>query len=172
MNPLMKLLPLLTIGYLGYLNSDLLDKGMAMINSVQNDATVNIEFSNMARGLRAYYVETNTLPFNNFSQWLEENMTQEGGRKTRDKTKDMWGTSYKLEPRPNGFAILSAGPDRKWGTPDDLCGAYSLEELGGEGQTGSSPPPVEGNQSPSSPQPASSSQPTPPKFQKYEWRRK
>lgn len=48
----------------------------------------------------------------------------------RDPTHDLWDTAYFLEtrgwygrtfrPRGDEFAVCSAGPDRRWRTPDDL----------------------------------------------------
>jgi len=34
--------------------------------------------------------------------------------------KDAWGTAYRAVAFRDGFHILSAGPDRKWKTRDDL----------------------------------------------------
>ena len=160
MSALLKLLPLMTIGYLCYANSDLLDKGLALINSVQVDTTVNVEINNIGRALRAYYVETNGLPLDNFTKWLDENMTEEGGKRTRDHTKDMWGTPYRLERRGNGFAVMSAGPDRAWGTADDIVGTYDLGDLGGA----NAPAPAAGAA------PSGAQQP-PPAKKGYQWKR-
>lgn len=166
MSGLLKLLPLMTIGSLCYMNADLLDKGMALINNVQVDTTVNVEINNIGRALRLYYLETNTLPLDDFSKWLAENMTEEGGKRTRDRTKDMWGTPYRIERRENGFAVMSAGPDRAWGTADDIVGVYGLDDQGGDHPPAASPGPA----SSGTPPPSGAPQPPPPK-KGYQWKR-
>ncbi|MDD2710751.1 MAG: hypothetical protein PHV34_22450 [Verrucomicrobiae bacterium] len=134
MSASLKLLPLLAAGYLAYVNSDLMSNAADAIRGIQVDATTQIEIQNIGRAVRMFYVENNALPLNDFPGFLESAMTQEDGRKTRDRTADMWGTLYRIEPRPpHGFAILSAGPDKLWGTADDLCGVFTVDDLGGAG---------------------------------------
>jgi hypothetical protein len=37
-----------------------------------------------------------------------------------ESTMDSWGTTYRLEVRGREVRVISAGPDRTFGTPDDL----------------------------------------------------
>jgi TPR repeat protein len=61
-------------------------------------------------------------------------MRQKDGRETRDKSKDPWGTEYRLtvDVPKNGFSVLSAGPDTNWKSEDDLNYFYSLTGIEGK----------------------------------------
>lgn len=45
-----------------------------------------------------------------------------------DEMKDPWGTPYKVENDKTHFRVSSAGPDRVFGTPDDIVGSVSQNE--------------------------------------------
>ncbi len=49
-----------------------------------------------------------------FEAWLEDRYRVERSRV------DGWGTPYRLELVGGGFRVISAGPDRQFGTGDDL----------------------------------------------------
>ena len=36
-----------------------------------------------------------------------------------DPARDMWGTEYDVKNNPQSFTLVSAGPDKKFGTSDD-----------------------------------------------------
>jgi len=44
-------------------------------------------------------------------------------------TKDPWGGYYELVEKGSGFVVLSAGPDRRWRTKDDLGHFRSLTKV-------------------------------------------
>lgn len=126
---LFKLVPLLGIGWLCVENVSLLNDAVAVITSTQQEITAEIEMVNIARAVRMHMISYERLPLDDFPRFLQEAMTQEGGRSTRDRSRDMWGTPYRLERREEGFAILCAGPDRQWGTKDDIEGVHRLSDL-------------------------------------------
>ncbi len=134
MSALLKLLPVAALGVVGYLNKDSLAKSLDVITKVQSAATSGIEMQGIADAVAMEYADSGTLPLNNFGQFLKDNMMEKGGKETRDKSKDMWGTEYRIAARrdKNGFEIKSAGPDTKWTTDDDLTFFYSLTGLGGK----------------------------------------
>jgi hypothetical protein len=83
------------------------------------------------------YVESNTIPLENFPEFLRANLKEASGKQTRDHARDMWGTLYRIaRSDPNGFEIQCAGPDKKWGTTDDLRLVHSLDQYGGVGKAG------------------------------------
>ena len=49
-----------------------------------------------------------------FDQWMDQRYPQPRSRE------DTWGTRYRLELTPEGFAVVSAGPDGEFGTEDDI----------------------------------------------------
>lgn len=49
-----------------------------------------------------------------FDAWLDRRYRQDRSRR------DAWGTRYELRSRGDRFEVLSAGPDRTFGTDDDL----------------------------------------------------
>ncbi|MEX2531718.1 MAG: hypothetical protein WD960_13200 [Gemmatimonadota bacterium] len=72
-----------------------------------NQIVVDLEFEEEARG---------RLPLGRgeFDQWMDQRYPQAGSRE------DSWGTRYRLELVPEGFAARSAGPDGEFGTEDDI----------------------------------------------------
>ena len=136
---ILRLLPIAAIGYVCYANADVLkknlrafEKSVDILGTVQTTAS-GVEMNEIARAVRMHYLETNRLPTDNFSAFLRESMAQAGGKRTRDPSADLWGTAFRIEKTPKGFRVLSAGPDRKWGTPDDLAAGSTLSDLGGVG---------------------------------------
>jgi hypothetical protein len=134
MSALLKLLPVAALGVVGYVNKDSLAKSLDVITKVQSAATAGIEMQGIANAVANEYADSGTLPLNNFGEFLKEHMMEKGGRETRDKSRDMWGTEYRIAARRdrNGFEITSAGPDKSWSTSDDLAFFYSLTGLGGK----------------------------------------
>jgi len=188
---MMKILPLAALAGFGYANSETLTKAFDVIGKVQVEATSSIEMQNIARTVAMEYVESNTIPLENFSEWLKQNMREASGQSARDRSRDMWGTPYRIaRSGRNGFEIQCAGPDKTWGTTDDIKLAHSLDQYGGVGEAGvtqvivpqtpaSAPSTAGGSQTsqatpttatavaPASPTPPS---PEPPK-QAYQWKR-
>ncbi|MBI4026464.1 MAG: hypothetical protein HY360_15875 [Verrucomicrobia bacterium] len=140
MSSLLKLMPLMALGYVGYSNSDAILKSLDLIETVKVEATVGIEMSSIAQVVAHEYVESNTIPLDNFPEFLRANLKEAGGKQTRDHARDMWGTLYRIaRSTPNGFEIQCAGPDKKWGTTDDLRLVHSLDQYGGVGEAGVTP---------------------------------
>jgi hypothetical protein len=49
-----------------------------------------------------------------FDEWLERRYPQESTRR------DAWGTRFRLELIGDRFLVVSAGPDKEFGTDDDI----------------------------------------------------
>lgn len=134
MSALLKILPLAAAAGVAAANSDALKKSLGVISKVQVAATSGVEMQGIAEALAGDFVETKDLPIENFGAWLKDNMREKGGKDTRDKSKDPWGTEYRLnvDVPKNGFTVLSAGPDKGWATEDDLKYFYSLTGIEGK----------------------------------------
>ena len=133
MSAMLKLLPAAALGLVAYLNADDMKKYLDIVGKVQVAATEGIEMQGIAEAVAAEYTSEGTLPLDNFGQFLKENMREKGGKDTRDRSKDLWGTDYRLNVKGEGFEVKSAGPDKTWSTSDDLNYYYSLKEIGGAG---------------------------------------
>jgi hypothetical protein len=83
---------------------------------------VKYEMSSMARTISAKAFGKNIIPTpGNFRQYLRDSMTS-----SKDASLDMWGTPYSFDRKGKAGYIISAGPDKKKGTADDLRQEVSL----------------------------------------------
>jgi len=128
---LVKLLPVAAVGIAGVTGYHGLKDNANVIDKFTVAAVEAIEMPGVAEAVAAHYIEHETLPVRNFSQFLKENLRENKGGSKRDKSADPWGTPYVLTTSPRGFSIHSAGPDKQWKTEDDLQHAYDLAGLGG-----------------------------------------
>ena len=110
MSALLKILPLAAAAGVVTMNSDSLKKALGVIEKVQVAATSGVEMQGIAEALAGDFVETKDLPIENFGDWLKENLREKGGKESRDKSKDPWGTAYQLnvDAAKNGFSVGSA----------------------------------------------------------------
>jgi hypothetical protein len=131
---LLKILPLAAAAGVAAMNADALKKSLGVIGKVQTAATSGVEMQGIAEAVAQDFVETKNLPIENFGAFLKDSMREKGGKETRDKSKDPWGTEYRLtvDVPKNGFSILSAGPDKNWKSEDDLNYFYSLTGIEGK----------------------------------------
>lgn len=134
MSILTKLLPLAALGVVGAMNSDVLKENIDLISKAKSAATSGIEMRGIADAVAAEYSETGRLPLGNFSQFMKDNLEEKGGGTSRDRSRDMWETHYRIvvDVQNNGFEIWSAGPDKFWTNEDDLRYVYDLTGLGGK----------------------------------------
>ena len=134
MSALLKILPLAAAAGVAVMNADALKKSLGVITKVQVAATSGVEMQGIAEALAGDFIETKDLPLENFGAWLKENMREKGGKETRDKSKDPWGTEYRLtvDVPKNGLVVMSAGPDKAWKSDDDLNYFYSLTGIEGK----------------------------------------
>lgn len=138
MSALLKILPLAAAAGVAVMNADSLKKSLGVVDKVRSAATSGIEMQGIAEALAGDFIETKDLPLENFGAWLKENMREKGGKDTRDKSKDPWGTEYRLtvDVPKNGLVVLSAGPDKAWKSDDDLNYFYSLTGIEGKNAIG------------------------------------
>lgn len=134
MSVLLKILPLAAAAGVAVMNGDALKKSLDVVDKVRSAATSGVEMQGIAEALARDFVDDKNLPVEDFGGWLKENMRQKDGRETRDKSKDPWGTEYRLtvDVPKNGFSVLSAGPDKNWKSEDDLNFFYSLTGIEGK----------------------------------------
>lgn len=137
---LLKLMPLAALALAGGAGVQAVKKNVDVIGKMKVVATQTVEMQGLADAVAMAYAETETLPLNNFPAFLKANMREAKGGDKRDRSKDVWGTEYRLVQVKNGFEVRSAGPDQQWSTDDDLKKFYELAGVGpAPAQAGSSP---------------------------------
>jgi hypothetical protein len=62
-----------------------------------------------------------------FQEYLKRNLRTPDGQDGRDTSLDPWGMAYRLRKEPTRVVVLSSGPDKVPGTPDDLLTSVRLD---------------------------------------------
>lgn len=127
MSLILKLLPLGAIGVVLVANKGALEKNFNIVDKVRVVTTATIEIKSVAQAVYLEWLESDTLPLGDFSQFLRENTEEAKGGEKRDRANDMWGTPYRLIRVRTGFEIQCAGPDKKWNSADDIVFFRKLE---------------------------------------------
>jgi hypothetical protein len=109
----------------GYATNDDVKAKIDKIIGYTKVVSVQYEVNNIAKMV---YLDTldGTQPVaGEFTAYVKKNMKNKVGQ-TRDTTKDFWGTLYKLQyfPGENKFVVSSAGPDKAFGSDDDIISGY------------------------------------------------
>lgn len=89
---------------------------------------VQIEMSNICKVIHLYSIDgsqPSTDP-NEFAEFVKKNIKAQTKDINRDFSKDMWGSQYRLQLVGNIATVLSAGPDKQFGTSDDLRSSTEL----------------------------------------------
>ncbi len=131
-----RILPIIAIGAAVWLGKDAFKENMDVVGKVQNATTSGLEVDSICDLVVTEFLEEGRLPANDFSKFLAANTQTGKGEVKRDRSKDPWGTPYKLKVVMYGFEVQSAGPDAQWSTEDDIKVARSVKEMpGGLGVT-------------------------------------
>ncbi len=95
----------------------LLAAGLATYSTVQNTAmkkAAQIELRQYQIAIQAFKVDSGTVP-------LSTRELLESGYITKELLTDPWNTEYRIEESSeNTIKIISAGPDKRFGTKDDI----------------------------------------------------
>jgi hypothetical protein len=86
---------------------------------------VNYEMESIAQMVHLGIVTGEEPTPQNFSNYLRENLLVRVAYSQRDTSLDFWGSPYKLSKKRGRFLITSAGPDKKFGTKDDMNTGYT-----------------------------------------------
>lgn len=127
MSLILKLLPLAAIGLVLAANKGALERNFQIVDKVRVVTTATIEIKSVAEAVYLEWLESDTLPLENFSQFLRENTEEAKGGDRRDRANDVWGTPYRLARVRTGFEIRCAGPDKTWNSADDISFFRKLE---------------------------------------------
>ncbi len=103
------------------------DKIAKMIEAFSSPA-VQMEMSNICKVIHLDSI-AGIVPSTDpalFEEYIRKNLTAQQDAIPRDYSKDMWGTSYRLDIKNNVATVISAGPDKLSNTGDDLRASTSL----------------------------------------------
>jgi hypothetical protein len=117
---ILKLLPPAAIGPVVMASKGALERNFNIVDKVRVATTAGIEIKNVAQAVYMEWIDSDTLPLENFSQFLRDNMEESKGGDRRDRACDSWGTPYRLARVRTGFEIQCAGPDKQWHSADDI----------------------------------------------------
>lgn len=82
---------------------------------------VQAELKTIKNALHLYYLDHQSFPSANIGLDLLAKGDSQGNVYLADMPIDPWGMSYELrELPPNNLIVLSAGPDKQFGTDDDV----------------------------------------------------
>ena len=104
------------------------DKLKPILMATQTTAT-QFEVNEITKMIKLDYISApDQLPTaENFGEYLKKNMrVQDPTHADRDVAADQWGTAYKFEREDTVVRVISAGPDKAFGTDDDV---YSRRKL-------------------------------------------
>ncbi len=100
---LLKLMPIAALALASGTGMQALKKNADIIGKVKVVAAQNIEMQGVADAVALAYTETESLPLDNFPAFLKANLREAKGGTKRDRSKDIWGTEYRLAPGQRGF---------------------------------------------------------------------
>lgn len=121
---LTKMLPLLIVGGGAYKNQDKINQALNFFTV----ASVQVEMSNICKVIKLDSID-GEVPSDDpekFAQYVRANIKAQNGAQGRDYSKDMWNIPYKLELKNRVATVVSAGPDQKFNTKDDVRASTDL----------------------------------------------
>ena len=109
-----------TLCWVIYANVDLINTVSGLLDCVGSETAAKLEMGRLAGIVRDYYRKKRVLPVRNLKKVIAAHVGEGNEQTLADFIRDPWGTSYRLHPREQGFYVISAGPDKKWHTEDDI----------------------------------------------------
>jgi len=118
------------IGWLVHMNLGLLNTASSLLDKFGDEMGTKFEMYRLATIVTEYCKEERAGPPSNLKRVLKTNAKSSTKTQLKELATDPWGTVYRVAPVKQGFHILSAGPDKKWRTRDDLKLYRSLAATG------------------------------------------
>ena len=112
------MLPLLIATGGAYKNQDKIKQALNFFTV----ASVQVEMSNICKVIKLDSID-GEIPSEDpekFAAFIRANIKAQNGAEGRDFSKDMWNTPYRLEIKKRVATVISAGPDQKFNTKDDV----------------------------------------------------
>ena len=126
-----KMIPLATMGGLGYSESDTVQEVVEVPVNVAKVAVTQMELANISKMVLVMSI-SGDLPNNfhsgsQFPQFIEKNFHSAVGR---NPSVDFWGEEYQAAKYNDEFQFWSYGPDGEDDTEDDVWVTLPLEMMG------------------------------------------
>lgn len=118
------------IGWLVHMNLGLMNTASSLLDKFGDEMGTKFEMYRLATMVTEYCKEEREEPPRNLKRVLKANAQSSTKTQLKELATDPWGTVYRVAPVKQGFQILSAGPDKKWRTRDDLELYRSLAATG------------------------------------------
>ena len=121
-----------TFDWLFNANRSLLNGSLRVAGNIGSEMETRRRMESVSMITRVYYQYNHKLPVGNLETVIRAYLTVHHITDASITGKDAWGTLFHIDPCNDelrfGFYVVSAGPDREWGTKDDLKQHFSLEE--------------------------------------------
>ena len=120
-----------------YSNVTFIDTFSGLLESLSAEMATKYEMYRVGNIVADYCRAERVFPRSNLKLVLKKRIPDVTDRLLAGMACDTWGTAYRLKKHKQGFYVLSAGPDKKWSTGDDIryyCSlASSWHESSGSG---------------------------------------
>jgi len=120
---LIKLMPLLLISGIAVHSKDDIKKRVSKLTGSFERTTNNQRMGSILYAMQLEIIgQDDPQQFINNQQQLRQFIRQRvriKGQPNADSSLDVWGTPFNYQQTPQKFTLLSAGPDRRFGTADD-----------------------------------------------------
>ena len=113
-----KLLPLLTIGFFGYYQSETIQDVVEGPVDIVKVVVTHFELASFRRMI-VLQLTTNSLP-GHFPQHFDQYLRQNFHSNFRDIAYDYWEEPYQAQKQDNEYVLWSNGPDLEIDTEDDI----------------------------------------------------
>lgn len=136
MRLLLRIMLLVSFGWIGYANIHLLGAAVDALGKTNENVGMKMQMQQIAQMLKMEYISSNTLITGSLLELIQENTKSSGRAITSQTGRDSWGTPYWAIATADGVDVVSAGADKKWRTRDDLRFQQSLKAWGYKGKAG------------------------------------
>lgn len=119
---LSRLIPLVVLGGVGVHSGGAVKDRLSSVMGVSEKVVTKQRMISITESVRLRLVTDDDLNFNSdaaFRKFVRKSIRIKGNDKA-DSSLDMWGTPFKGKLTQRGLTISSAGPDKKFGTADDI----------------------------------------------------
>jgi hypothetical protein len=125
---LSRLIPLLMLGGVGVHSGGAVKDRVKSVFGVSEKVVTRQRMVSVMESARLQLASGEELSFNSdaaFRRFVKKNIRIRGNDKA-DASLDMWGTPFKGKLSQRGLTISSAGPDKKFGTTDDIVDTQNI----------------------------------------------
>lgn len=126
LDSLAKLMPLVTVAGGAAASSPQIKEQIEKITGTTKVVATQVEVNDIGKMVYLEIINDTPVKPEEFADYLRKNMRTKGASK-RDTALDMWDTPYGLayDNKANRVYVISAGPDKRYNTNDDIYTSYA-----------------------------------------------